>query len=105
MIEITIRLDTEMVEASVKNAWQKAFLLPDRFGNNNDAYGTAEVKRQVAEYIATIDVSAIIARVAKAKIDDVVNEVVTVALREKAKQRAKEMMREGTLLGDAQRSG
>jgi hypothetical protein len=28
----------------------------------------------------------------------VVNEVVTIALREKAKQRAKEMMRDGTLL-------
>ena len=101
MFEITIKLDTEMVEAAVKNAWQKAFLLPDRYANTNDAVGAAEVKRQVAEYIATLDLSDLIARAAKARIDDVVNVVVTSALREKAKQRAKEMLRDGTLLDGA----
>ena len=101
MFEITIKLETEMVDAAVKHAWQKAFLLPDRYGSTNDAAGAAEVKRQVAGYIATLDLSDLIARAAKARIDDVVNEVVTSALREKAKQRAKEMLRDGTLLDGA----
>lgn len=99
MFEITVKLDSDAIEAAVKHAWQKEFLVPDRFVTGNGGDGLAEVKRQVREYIAGMDLTELIARAAKARIDDVVNEVVTAALREKAKQRAKEMARDGTLIG------
>lgn len=99
MFEITLKLDTELVETAVKKEWQKAFLTQDRYSSNDSVgVGVAEVRRQVNEYISTIDVSALIARVAKARLDDVINDVVTNALKEKAKQRAKEMMSDGSLL-------
>lgn len=97
MIELTIRLDTTKVEEAIRTAWQREFHASDNYRDAGGA-GWQEVVRQVKEHIQTLDLSAAIAVAAKARIDDVVNEAVTVALREKAKQRAKEMMRDGTLL-------
>lgn len=97
MIELTIKLDTTKVEEAIRTAWQREFSVGDGYRDSGGS-GWTEVKRQVVAHIATLDLSAAIAVAAKARIDDVVNEAVTVALREKAKQRAKEMMRDGTLL-------
>lgn len=102
MIELTIKLDTEKVEAAVRDAWQREFRAPDGY-RSGDAGGAGwqEVLRQVKVHIETLDLGAAISTAARARIDDVVNEAVTIALREKAKQRAKEMMRDGTLLQEA----
>lgn len=97
MIELTIKLDTTKVEEAIRTAWQREFHTADGYRDAGGS-GWQEVVRQVKEHIQTLDLSAAIATAAKARIDDVVNEAVTVALREKAKQRAKEMMRDGTLL-------
>jgi hypothetical protein len=97
MIELTIKLSTEKVEAAVREAWQREFRVPSGYHDAAGA-GWQEVMRQVKAHIETLDISAAIAAAARARIDDVVNEAVTVALREKAKQRAKEMMRDGTLI-------
>lgn len=99
MIELTIKLDTDKVEAAIREAWQREFRTPEY--RENGGAGWQEVTRQVKAHIATLDLSALISTAAKARIDDVVNEVVTIALREKTKQRAKEMMRDGTLLQEA----
>lgn len=99
MIELTIKLDTEKIESAVREAWQREFRAPDGYRNGeNCGAGWQEVVRQVKAHIETLDLGAAIATAARARIDDVVNEVVTIALREKTKQRAKEMMRDGTLL-------
>lgn len=102
MIELTIKLDTDKVEAAVREAWQREFRAPDGY-RSSDAGGAGwqEVMRQVKVHIETLDLGAVISTAARARIDDVVNEAVTIALREKAKQRAKEMMRDGTLLQEA----
>jgi hypothetical protein len=97
MIELTIRLDTTKVEEAIRVSWQREFQSGDGY-RDAGGFGWQEVVRQVKEHIQTLDLSAAIAVAAKAQIDDVVNDVVTVALREKAKQRAKEMMRDGTIL-------
>lgn len=99
MIELTIKLDTDKVEAAIREVWQCQFKQPDRYSNTNEGgAGWKEVMRQVKAHIETLDLSAAIATAARAQIDDVVNEAVTIALREKAKKRAKEMMRDGSLL-------
>lgn len=102
MIELTIKLDTEKIEAAVREAWQKEFQSPDRYRNiESCGSGWKEVMRQVKAHIEALDLGPLIASAARARIDGVVNEAVTIALREKAKQRTKEMMRDGTLLQDA----
>lgn len=99
MIELTIKLDTDKVEAAIRDVWQREFRTPEY--REGGGAGWQEVVRQVKSYIETMDLSEAIAKAARSKIDDVVNEAVTIALREKAKQRAKEMMRDGSLLQDA----
>ena len=101
MIELTIKLDTDKVEAAVRDSWQREFRTPDSsssYSRDSGGAGWQEVMRQVKAHIETLDLGAAIATAARARINDVVDEAVTVALREKAKQRAKEMMRNGTLL-------
>ena len=99
MIELTIKLDTEKVEEAIRVAWQREFSVPDAYSRGDKGgAGWQEVMRQVKEHIESIDLSEAIARAAKARIANVVDEAVTNALKEKVKQRAKEMMKEGTLL-------
>lgn len=98
MIEITIKLETDKVESAIRDAWQREFMHTDGYGRGEDGKGWKEVQRQVREHIATLDLSQMIATAAKARLANVVDEAVTIALREKAKQRAKEMMKDGSLL-------
>jgi hypothetical protein len=98
MIEITIKLETDKVESAIRDVWQKEFMHTDGYGRGEDGKGWQEVQRQVREHIATLDLSQMIATAAKARLANVVDEAVTIALREKAKQRAKEMMKDGSLL-------
>ncbi len=104
MIELTIKLDTDKVEAAVREAWQREFRTPDGYrGNDSVGAGWQEVVRQVKAHIETLDLSTAIATAAKARLADVVDEVVASVLREKARQRAKEMLRDGTLLKEEKR--
>ena len=96
MIELTIKLDTDKVEEAIRAAWQKEFLAPGY--RECGGAGWLEVVRQVKAHIETLDLSPYIARIAKAKLEAVVDEAVTIALREKAKQRVKAMMIDGSLL-------
>ncbi len=96
MIEITIKLDTDKVEAAIREAWQNEFRHTDGYGRGEDGAGWKEVVRQVKAHIDTLDLSEMISTAAKARLTSVVDEVVTIALREKAKQRAKEMMKDGS---------
>jgi len=102
MIEITVKLDDDSVKSAVATAWQREFRAPETGYNHNDSGGTGwqEVMRQVKEHIESLDLSEIIATIARGHIANAVDEAVTVALREKAKQRTKEMMRDGTLFKD-----
>jgi hypothetical protein len=53
--------------------------------------------RQVRAYIDKMDLGYHIQKAASERLSDVVNNAVTIALRERVKQRAKEMARDGTL--------
>lgn len=85
MIELTIKLDTEKVEEAIRAAWIREFHQATGYRDESGA-GWKEVQRQVKAHIETLDLSAVIAKAARAQIDDVVNQVVTEALRNKAKQ-------------------
>jgi hypothetical protein len=101
MIEITLKLDDEAVKVAVQNAWQREFTMPGAsFGRSEGGAGWKEVMRQVSAHIETMDLSAAIALAARSKIAGVVDEAVTIALRERAKRMAKEMANNGTLLAE-----
>ena len=105
MIEITVKLDDDVVRTAVGAAWQQAFFKPDdRYRDRTGAPGYAEVVRQVNEHVRTLDLADMIAAAAKAHIAGVVDEVVTTALREHAKKKAKEMRADGTLFADKEAS-
>lgn len=97
MIEITIKVDPSFVEKAVGAAWARAFTIPE-YNSDRGGAGWAEVTRQVERHIEGMDFSEMITRAAKAKIDDVVNEVVSRALRDAVKKKAKQMENDGTLL-------
>lgn len=97
MIEITVKLDDDVVRAAVGTAWQQAFVKTEQWNARNGGPGYAEVVRQVNEHVRTLDLSETIAAAAKAHLAGVVDKVVTAALREHAKKKAKEMRTDGTL--------
>ena len=98
MIEITLKLDTDKIEAIVREAWTREFRPPGGYlSSDAGGVGWQEVVRQVKSHIEELDFGKAIATAARIRIDDVVNEVVTIALRERAKKLAKEMVNNGTL--------
>lgn len=100
-IELTVKLDTDAVETAIREAWQREFRSPDPYSREaKGGAGWQEVMRQVQVHIRTLDVSDMIAALAKARLESIVDEAVTSALREMVKKKAKEMARNGTLLGD-----
>ena len=99
MIELTIKLNDDEVRAAVGKAWGREFAEPSSYGRSDaGGAGWQEVVRQVKSHVGNLDLSEMIAAAAKAKLQGVIDEVVTTALREAAKQRAKEMKNAGTLL-------
>lgn len=101
MIEITLKLDDEAVKAAIATAWQREFVAPSGYSRSEGGAGWKEVMRQVEAHIQSMDLSEIINLAARSKIAGVVDEAVTIALRERAKKLAKEMANNGTLLADA----
>lgn len=101
MIEITLQLDDNIVKHAVTTAWASEFLSPDSpYARGKDSSGWKEVMRQVMAHIEKMDLSEAINMAARAKLDGVIDEVVTIALRERAKKLAKDMVNNGTLLED-----
>lgn len=100
MIEITLKLDDDSVKSAIATAWQREFVAPTGYNgrNNEGGAGWKEVMRQVEAHIQSMDLSEAINLAARAKIAGVVDEAVTIALRERAKKLAKEMANNGTLL-------
>jgi hypothetical protein len=97
-MEITIKLDSKVVETAVSKAWAEAFA-PPQFRDSGGGYGYEEVKRQVKEYVANnLDLSALIATEVKLRMSSVIGDIVESAIRDMAKKKAKEMEKNGTLL-------
>ena len=104
MIEITLKIDTQDIERAVGVAWSREFVPPDNTYRSTNTGGTGwqEVQRQVRTHIETLDMTDFIVRSAKAQLAGVIDEVVTSALRERAKALTKTMVKNGDLLGGAQ---
>lgn len=96
MIEITLKLDEGFVKAAISKAWQREF--EASYSRSEGGAGWKEVMRQVEAHIQNMDLSEAINLAARARIAGVVDEVVIIALRERAKKLAKEMANNGTLL-------
>jgi len=80
-------------------AWAREFAEPSNYGSRDGGgAGWQEVVRQIKAHTANLDLSEMIAASARAKLAGIVDEVVAVALRERAKKMAKEMGTAGTLL-------
>ena len=101
MIEITLKLDDEALKLAISTAWQREFSAPNAgYSRSEGGAGWKEVMRQVESHIQSMDLSEAITLAARSKIAGVVDEVVTIALRERAKKLSKEMANNGTLLAD-----
>ena len=101
MIEITLKLNEEAVKAAIATAWQREFIASQGYSRSEGGAGWREVMRQVSAHIETMDLTEAINIAARSRIAGVVDEAVTIALRERAKKLAKEMANNGTLLADA----
>lgn len=97
--QLTVTLPPEPVEQLVRAVWKKEFALPDR-GSYRQEYehGYKQVERQVRQYVDTLDLTEQIAVQAQAQLHNAVEEAVKVVLREYAKKKAQEMIKDGTLL-------
>lgn len=98
--EITVTLPPEPVENLVRQIWTKNFSLPDRNYNRDFEYGYIEVERQVKQYINQLDLTDIIAIAARNKLQEAVETSVDYVLKQYAKKRATEMLKNGTLMGE-----
>lgn len=105
MIELSVKVDPSVIEDAVRDAWNYQFGKYGKFGSTypNSAatlLGYEAVKKQVRGYIEHMDLSFEIAKVAKAQLSGVIEEVVKAELRAAARKAAREMRDNGTLFGD-----
>ncbi len=103
MIEITVKVDRDVIETAVKDAWARHFgPFGYRRGPDGEKYpaGYEVVSKQVLDYIENLDLSFEIAKVAKAQLSGVIEEVVKAELRAAARKAAREMRNDGTLFVD-----
>lgn len=99
MIELTVKVDHAVVESAVRDAWRRQF--EDNQWRGDDApMGREAIKRQVRGYIENMDLSFEIAKVAKAQLSGIIEEVVKAELRAAARKVAREMRDDGTLFVD-----
>ena len=97
--EFTVKVPTQQVQDTVEYVWNKAFTIPSRSYNENLEYGYREVERQVKDYINQLDLTDRIQNVTNGVLNGAVQDAVEVVLKEYAKKRAREMLKDGTLLG------
>ncbi len=102
MIEITVKVDRDVIETAVKDAWARHFgPFGYRRGPNGEyPAGYEVVSKQVLDYIENLDLSFEIAKVAKAQLSGISEEVVKAELRAAARKVAREMRNDGTLFVD-----
>lgn len=86
MIEITLKLNEEAVKAAIETAWQREFIASQGYSRSEGGAGWREVMRQVSAHIETMDLTEAINIAARSRIAGVVDEAVTIALRERAKK-------------------
>lgn len=92
-----MKLEIEIDESLFRKAAEAAIAEQFAHQRYGKAFGAEIIERQVQAYVREFDFSPYIQAAAKAKIDDVVNQVVEQALRDAVKKRAKQMKDDGSL--------
>lgn len=92
-MKIEIEFDESLLRAAATTVFVEQFS-HQRFGK---AFGTELIEKQVQAYVRNMDFTPYIQDAAKAKLDDVVNQVVEQALRDAAKKKSKQMQANGSL--------
>lgn len=92
-MKLIIEINDSLFQKAAESAFAEQFA-HQRYGK---AFGTEIIEKQVQEFVRKMDFSTYIQEAAKAKLDDVVNQVVEHALRDAAKKKAKQMQADGSL--------
>lgn len=92
-----MKLEIEIDESLFRKAAERAFAEQFAHQRYGQAFGTELIEKQVQAYIRQMDFTPYIQAAAKAKTDDVVNQVIEQALRDAAKKKAKQMQADGSL--------
>lgn len=92
-----MKLEIEIDESLFRKAAESAFAEQFAHQRYGKAFGTDILEKQVQDYVRKMDFTLYIQEAAKAKRDDVVNQVIEQALRDAAKKKAKQMKADGSL--------
>lgn len=94
-----MKVEIDIDEGMLCDAAARAFR--DQFTNSsygrNEAIGISLLTVATEDFVRKMDFAPYIQKAVKAKLDDVVNQVVEQALREAAKKKAKQMQTDGSL--------
>lgn len=93
MLKIEIEIDESLLSNAVKKIFAEQFA-PQRFGKE---LGIEMIEKQVQDFVREMDFTPQIQAAAKAKRDDVVNQVVEQTLRDTVRKKAKQMKADGSL--------
>lgn len=93
-INITVSLDSAVVDAAVKKAWGEIF----ERGHYNGGAGVSLIRNQVLAHVQHMDFTEQIKAIAAAQIHCVLADVVTKVLRTEGRKQAKALVKAGTLL-------
>ena len=94
-ITTTIDLDDSAIKRAIEQVWAKEISPPDYKEVERPAH--AEIRKQVSKYIGEMDLTDMIARVAREKLFPIVDKAVTDAITAAARKKTSEMMKSGTL--------
>ena len=97
-LTLTVQIPATVVKEAVEAAAAREFCRPT-YGESS-GIGWKAVESQVHAYIADVDLTNLIRRYTEARMSQVVDETVTRLLQEKARAKAREMARNGTLFPD-----
>lgn len=92
-MKLEIEIDESLFRKAAESLFSEQFV-HQRYGKG---FGTDVVEKQVKAYVSNMDFIPYIQAAAKARLDDVVNQVVEQALRDAAKKKAKQMQVDGSL--------
>jgi hypothetical protein len=93
-IDVTVSLDSEVVEAAVKKSWAELF----REGNYHSGAGVALIRSQVLSAVQQMDFSEQIRAIAAAQLHAVLADVVQDVLRTEGRKQAKALSKAGLLV-------
>lgn len=95
-LTLTVHLPVAVIQDAIASAAAREFRKP-AYGEST-GIGWGVVETQVRQFITTVDLSDLIRRYTEARLSQAVDEAVTRLLQEKARAKAREMARNGTLL-------